>query len=103
MSMVFWERSTLIQIYTWKLCCHSVFGAWPCTGMLFARTCRYLDGILGKTYTYSDFYLESEKKSGACVRILRCISLILERGCGKERGKGKKRTWRVLTWRFHIL
>ena len=62
MSMVFWERSTLIQAFTWKLCCHSVFGAWPCTGMLFARTCRHFDGILGKTYTYSDFYLESEKK-----------------------------------------
>src|SRR6218665_2756734 len=30
--------------------------------MIFARPCRHFDGILGKTYTYSGFYLESEKK-----------------------------------------
>ncbi len=30
--------------------------------MIFARSCRHFDGILGKTYTYSSFYLESEKK-----------------------------------------
>ena len=30
--------------------------------MLFAKTCRHFDGLLGKKYTYSGFYLESEKK-----------------------------------------
>ena len=30
--------------------------------MIFARPCRHFDGILAKTYTYSGFYLESEKK-----------------------------------------
>ena len=31
--------------------------------MIFARSCRHFDGILGgETYTYSSFYLESEKK-----------------------------------------
>ena len=30
--------------------------------MIFARPCRHFDGMLGKTYTYSGFYLESEKK-----------------------------------------
>ena len=30
--------------------------------MIFARPCRHFDGILRKTYTYSGFYLESEKK-----------------------------------------
>jgi len=61
-SMVFWERRILIQIFTWTLCCHSAFWVWWCSGMLFARTCRHFNGILGKTYTYSDFYLESENK-----------------------------------------
>ena len=28
----------------------------------FAKTCRHFDDILRKTYTYSGFYLESEKK-----------------------------------------
>ena len=30
--------------------------------MIFATPCRHFDGILRKTYTYSGFYLEIEKK-----------------------------------------
>ena len=30
--------------------------------MFFAKSCRHFEGILGKTYNYSGFYLESEKK-----------------------------------------
>ena len=30
--------------------------------MFFAKSCRHFDGLLGKKYTYSGFYLESEKK-----------------------------------------
>ena len=41
------------------------FWAWWCSGMFFAKTCSHFDDILGKTYTYSGFYLESERKSGA--------------------------------------
>ena len=34
--------------------------------MFFAKTCRHFDGLLGKKYTYSGFYLESEKKGCLC-------------------------------------
>src|SRR6218665_3411404 len=71
------------------LCIQYVFGAWRCSGMFFAKTCRHFDGLVGKKYTYSGFYLECEKKRGACVRIRRCIRLIMENRCGKERGMGK--------------
>ena len=30
--------------------------------MIFARPCRHFDGLLGKKYTCSGFYLESKKK-----------------------------------------
>ena len=36
--------------------------AWWRSAMFFAKTCRHFDDILEKTYTYSGFYWESEKK-----------------------------------------
>ena len=137
-SRVFWGRSTLVQVFTWKvkksgawvriwrgimeMSCgkesaymtisHIIStnswingGVWWCSGMIFARPCRHFDGILGiwGRRIHIQVFTWKVRKSGAWVRIWRCIGLIMERSCGKERATEKKRTWRVLTWRFHTL
>ena len=56
------QHVLLRHVLGFRLCYHCVHWAWWCSGMFFAKTCMHFDGLLGKTYTYSGFYLESEKE-----------------------------------------